>query len=70
MENESLGQTFNKIYFGDLSFLLSSLVFDVGPALRMKVDIVREQISKGEQNFLDEALQKVPDVLSFRMDTN
>ena len=49
------------MYFADLSFLVASLVFDISTALRMKIDIVKDFVSSGNRNLLDEALQKVSD---------
>lgn len=47
-----------------LSFLVTAMVYDIGTALRMKVDIARAMVSTGDSNLLNEVLQNVGDVLA------
>jgi hypothetical protein len=47
-----------------LSFLVTTMVYDIGTALKKKVDIVRAMVSTGSSNLLNEVLQNVGDVLA------
>jgi hypothetical protein len=57
-------QTFGRMYFADLSFLTTALIYEVGQILRMKVSIVRDYLAAGRSKILDNALEKVPDFLN------
>jgi len=57
-------QAFSRIYFTDLSFLTSAMIFDVDRLLKMKVDIVRENVSTGTSKLLNDTLEYVSDFFS------
>ena len=60
-------QTFNQMYFADLSFLATAMmVDDVKNILRIKVDIVRDYISEGCSETLAKFLDNIPDILKNR----
>jgi len=54
--------SFNQRYFSDLSFLLSSLVFGVTEAVRMKFAIVSGIVTTGDRARLDEIVGELPDL--------
>jgi len=57
-------QAFSRMYFTDLSFLTSTMIFDVDRLLRLKVEIVREYVSTGSSKLLNDTLENVSDFFS------
>lgn len=55
-------ESFCNEYFSDLSFLLTSLVFGVAGAVRMKFDIVRDIVTRQDRTRLDRVVSQLPDL--------
>jgi Fe-S-cluster containining protein len=55
-------QSFSRIYFSDLSFLLSSLVFGFAESIQMKFAVVRDIITTGNMNGLEKIIDELPDL--------
>lgn len=55
-------QSFNRIYFSDLSFLLSSLVFGFAESIQMKFAVVRDIITTGNMTGLEKIIDELPDL--------
>jgi Fe-S-cluster containining protein len=54
---------FKQKFFSDLSFLTAAMIYDINHILRKKVDIVRDFVSAGRSDILDELLANIPDML-------
>jgi len=55
-------QLFSQLYFSDLSFLLTSLVFGFQDAIKMKFSIVREIVETGNRSGLGPVFERIPDI--------
>jgi hypothetical protein len=56
-------RSFNQLYFADLSFMTTAMIFEVSQALHKKVEIVRDFISAGSSKILAASLENIPDIL-------
>jgi hypothetical protein len=57
-------QEFNREYFADLSFLLTSLIFGVTAAVQIKFAVVRDLTTKGDRTRLDKIIDELPDIFA------
>ena len=57
-------QSFSKIYFSDLSFLLSSLTFGLAESIQMKFAVVKDIITTGNMTGLEKIIDELPDLCS------
>jgi Fe-S-cluster containining protein len=55
-------QSFTRIYFSDLSFLLSSLAFGFTESIQMKFAVVRDIITTGNMTGLEKIIDELPDL--------
>jgi hypothetical protein len=55
-------QSFSKIYFSDLSFLLSSLTFGLAESIQMKFAVVKDIITTGNMTGLKKIIDELPDL--------
>lgn len=59
-----LHQSFRERYFSDLSFLITSLIFGVNEAVRMKFAIVSDIVNTGNRERLERIIQELPDLFA------
>lgn len=52
---------FQQNYFGDISFLFSSLTFGVNKAVQMKYTVVREMVAFENRNAFEQIMEALPD---------
>jgi hypothetical protein len=57
-------QEFNREYFTDLSFLVTSLIFGVTAAVQLKFAVVRDMTIKGDRTRLDKVINELPDIFA------
>jgi len=57
-------QMFNREYFADLSFLITSLIFGVTGAVQIKFVVVRDLITMGDRTRLDKVIAELPDIFA------
>jgi hypothetical protein len=54
-------QLFRQMYFSDLSFLMTSLLFDVEELVQMKFALVKEILGTNDLKKVDQILEGLPD---------
>jgi len=57
-------ESYHRLYFSDLSFLLTSLVFGLTKTVRMKFIIAKDIITSGDRTKLNRVVEDFPDILS------
>ncbi len=55
-------QSFSRMYFSDLSFLLSSLAFGLTESIQLKFTVVRDIITTGNMTGLEKIIDELPDL--------
>jgi Fe-S-cluster containining protein len=55
-------QSFSRIYYSDLSFLLTSLVFGIAGSIQMKFAVVRDIITTGNMTGLEKIKNELPEL--------